>query len=79
MGTLQPADIQFSAWDASKNLHVVGLFKTTVENANGASIGSMVYVVDWYQPEPLMGGRNSEELNFIIFNHTRKNQPKKTH
>ena len=76
MGTLQPADIQLSTWGASENLHVVGLFKTTVENANGASIRSMVYVVDWYQHEPLMGGRNAEELNFVIFNHTRKNPTK---
>ena len=46
MGTTQPTDIQFRVWGASENLHVVGLFEATVENVNGVSILSMVYLVD---------------------------------
>ena len=76
MGTTQPTDIQFRVWGASENLHVVGLFEATVENVNGVSILSMVYLVDWYLPESLMGGRDAEELNFIIFNHTGKKSSK---
>lgn len=34
MGTLQTADVQFRAWGASENLLVVGMFETTIENAN---------------------------------------------
>ena len=76
MGTPQPTDIQFRVWGASENPHMVGLFVTTVENVNGISILSMVYLVDWYLPESLMGGRDAEELDFIIFNHTGKKSTK---
>ena len=76
MGTLQPTNVQFRAWGASENLHVVGIFETTIENANGTSLGSMVYVVVGYQPEHLMGDRDSEELVFTTFNTAEKKPTK---
>lgn len=44
------------------------MFETTIENTNGASIGSVLYIMNGYPPEPLMGYRDAEELGFIMFN-----------
>ena len=56
------------------------MFETTIENTNGASIGSVLYIMNGYPPEPLMGYRDAEELGFIMFNLTgKKNNKKKAH
>lgn len=72
IGALQPVDVQFSAWSASENSYVANMFEITIENANGSSIGSMMYTLDGYQPDPLMGDRDAEELGFIKFHPTGK-------
>ena len=56
------------------------MFETTIENTNGASIGSVLYIMNGYPPEPLMGYRDAEELGFIMFNLTGKKKTiKKRH
>ena len=50
---------------------------TVIENAKGSKINSKVYVVDGFQPEPLLGDNDAEQLGFITFQQGRK-EPKNT-
>ena len=56
---------------------MIGILEKTIENANGAYIGSVLYIIHGYPPEPLMGYRDAEELGFIMFNLTGKKNNQK--
>jgi len=68
MGPLEEPGIILRAWGSSDNLHIKGMLRTVIENAKGTKINSKIYVVDGFQPEPLLGDKDAEQLRFITFN-----------
>ena len=68
MGPLEEPDIILRAWGSSDNLNITGMVHTVLKNARGTKINSKVYVVDGFQPEPLLWDNDAEQLGFITFN-----------
>ena len=68
MGKVIAADTRLRAWGTKGNLDVKGMIKTKISTLKGASTRSKVYIVSGYNPEPLLGEKDAEELGFIKFN-----------
>ena len=65
MGDLVTSDTRLRAWGSDKLLDVIGMICTKLETEKGATAQTKVYVVNGYQPEPLLG--DAEALGFVIF------------
>ena len=68
MGTLEESDLNFRPWGGTNLLDVKGMVNTVIENSRGAQVHSKVYVIDGFQPEPLLGDTDAENLGIITFN-----------
>ena len=68
MGELEESDLNFRPWGGNNLLDVKGMVNTTIHNSKGARVNSKVYVIDGFQPEPLLGDTDAEKLGIITFN-----------
>ena len=68
MGQLVATDTRLRAWGSDKLLDVKGMIHAKLETEKGATAHTKVYVVNGYQPEPLLGDADAEALGFVIFN-----------
>ena len=68
MGELQESDLNFRPWGGNNLLDVKGMIHTSIQNSKGAQVDSKVYVIDGFQPEPLLGDTDAEKLGIITFN-----------
>ena len=67
MGPLCKPDTKLRAWGSSKLLDVQAMVHTKLETEKGATTNTKVYIVDGYQPEPLLGDLDAAELGFVTF------------
>ena len=67
MGKVVEAKSRLRAWGLEKYLDTLGMFKMTLEVANGAKKETWVYVVQGYKPDPLLGDHNAKDLGIITF------------
>ena len=67
MGKVVAADTRLSAWGSKTYLDVKGMFLTTLTMDKGASKEALLYVVDGYRPEALLGDRDAEDLGIFTF------------
>ena len=49
------------------NLDVKGMVMTNIQTMKGATIGTKIYIVDGFRPEPLLGDNDAQSLGFITF------------
>ena len=68
MGKLESSDTNLRAWGSKDNLKVKGMFRTTIRTRRGATTRTRVYIVKGFNPEPLLGDGDAEQLGFISFN-----------
>ena len=68
MGVITENDTNLRAWGAEDLLDVKGMIHTTLATQQGAKRETVVYIVDGFYPEPLLGAKDAEELGFIAIN-----------
>ena len=68
MGKVIAADTHLRAWGSTTNLDVKGMINTTISNQLGTHTATKVYIVGGFNPAPLLGDKDAEELGFIVFN-----------
>ena len=67
MGELRKSDTVFTAWGSNRPLDVKGMVDTQLITHKGATTNSKVYIVDGYQPEPILGRKDAEALGIVSF------------
>ena len=68
MGELRKSDTVFTAWGSNRPLDVKGMVNTQLITHKGATTNSKLYIVDGYQPEPILGRKDAEALGIVSFN-----------
>ena len=68
MGKVVKAASRLRAWGADKYMKTQGMFKTTLDAANGAKKETWVNVVKGVKPESLLGDHDAKNLGITIFN-----------
>jgi len=62
MGELEESDLNFRPWGGHNLLDGKGMVHTVIQNSKGAQVCINVYVIDGFQPEPLLWDTDAEKL-----------------